>query len=89
MEQTNRQTALVTGATSGIGYQLTRLFAKDGYNLVLVARTEEDLHRLSDELVGEFKSIEVTVIPKDLSLPNAALEVYEETERLGIEVSGT
>lgn len=85
MESVNR-TALITGASSGIGYHLTRLFAKDGYNLVLVARTEEDLNRVSQEITAEFGT-RITIIPKDLSVPNAAAEVYEETQRLGIEVN--
>ena len=85
MESINK-TALITGATSGIGYQLTKLFAKDGYNLVLVARTESDLNRVSDELKNEF-GIGITVIPKDLSVPEAATEVFEETQRLGIDIN--
>jgi len=40
--QSNRY-ALITGATSGIGYELSKLFAEDGYNLIIVARTQEDL----------------------------------------------
>lgn len=87
MEQKQGQTALITGATSGIGYELAKLFAKDGYNLVLVARTEEDLHRVADELNAEFKVNKVTVIAKDLSEPNAAAEVYEQTRNAGIEVN--
>ena len=86
MEMVNK-TALVTGASSGIGYHLARLFAKDGYNLVLISRTEENLRRVSDELTSEFKTSRITIIPKDLSLPGAAAEVFAETQRQGIEVN--
>jgi uncharacterized protein len=85
MELTNK-TALITGASSGIGYELTKLFAKDRCNLVLVARTESDLQRVAEELRHEY-GVEITVIPKDLSVMGAAKEVYEETRRAGIEIN--
>lgn len=87
MESVNKGTALITGASSGIGYHLTRLFAKDGYDLVLVARTAENLSRLSEELASEFGTRRITVVPKDLSIPNAAAEVYQETKKQGIDVN--
>jgi hypothetical protein len=87
MEPVNRKTALITGASSGIGYHLSKLFAKDGYNLVLIARTEEDLHRVADEILGEYGELEITILPKDLSIPGAAAEIYEETRNKGIEIN--
>ncbi|WP_413306661.1 SDR family oxidoreductase [Bacillus sp. 1P10SD] len=77
-----KKTALITGATSGLGYEFAKLFAKDGYNLVLVARNESTLN----ELKQTYSNVEVTVIPKDLSVPGAAKEVYEEVEQNGISV---
>jgi short-subunit dehydrogenase len=56
--------ALITGATSGIGYELARLFAKDQYNLVIVARSEEELSTKATELRQQ--GIEVLPIAKDL-----------------------
>ena len=44
------QYALITGATSGIGYELAKLFAQDGFNLILVARNEDRLQQVTDEL---------------------------------------
>src|SRR5438105_9347873 len=44
------QTVLITGASSGIGYELSRLFARDRYNLVLVARSEQRLNEVAAEL---------------------------------------
>ena len=44
------KTALITGASSGIGYELTKLFARDGFGLVLVARDAPRLEKMADEL---------------------------------------
>lgn len=57
--------ALITGATSGIGYELSRLFAKDGYNLVIVARKEYELNETAEKLTSEF-GVNVEKIAKDL-----------------------
>ena len=45
--------ALITGATSGIGLELTRLFAKDGYHLIMIARSEAGLEQASGELIQQ------------------------------------
>lgn len=72
------KTALITGASSGIGYELARLFARDRYNLVIVSRDEETLKEVAEECRDLGSSL-VTVIPKDLSIPGAAAELYEQT----------
>ena len=74
--QSNRY-ALITGATSGIGYELSKLFAEDGYNLIIVARTEEDLQQQSAEFKQQF-GIDVIPIAKDLFQKEAAFELYNE-----------
>ena len=84
----NRNTggyALVTGASKGIGYELAKLFAADGYNIIAVARTEEDLNKLADELVTKYK-VQVQVISKDLFGENAATELYEQIKNSGWQV---
>jgi len=78
--------ALITGATSGIGYELAKLFAKDGYNLVIVARGDDGgLERTADELSGLF-GINVVTLSKDLFLRESAFEVYDEVKAKGIEI---
>ncbi len=77
------KTALITGASNGIGLELAKVHAENGGNLVLVARNEEKLMSLKTELESQY-SVKVYVIGKDLSLPNAAQEVYDETQRNGI-----
>lgn len=77
--------ALITGATSGIGYELAKLFAKDSYNLVLVARNKERLQEITDELKQHY-AIEVTPLAKDLFDPAAAREIYDTTKDMGITI---
>ena len=48
--------ALITGATSGIGYELAKLFAQDEYNLILVSRTKEDLDQFTKEFFHNMMS---------------------------------
>lgn len=69
-------TALITGTTSGLGYEFARLFAQDNYNLVLVSRNIEKLKKQKEKLEKEF-SIHVSVYAFDLSKPNVAKEVFE------------
>ena len=73
----NQKYALITGATSGIGYELAKIFAKDQYNLVIVARSIPDLDRISSEFKQQY-GIEVIPINKDLSLREGPFEVYNE-----------
>lgn len=81
----NNRYALITGATSGIGYELARLFAADGYNLIIVSRTAEDLEEKGSALASEY-GIAVERIAKDLFEPNAAFELYDEVKSKGLTV---
>lgn len=80
-----KNTALITGASGGIGYELAKEHAKTGGNLILIARNLEKLQAIKNELEQEF-GISVRVIEKDLSKVNAAKEVFDETEKLGLEI---
>lgn len=79
------KTALITGASSGIGLELAKIHASKGDNLVLVARNIEKLNQLKTELEKQYK-IEVYNIEKDLSVINSPLEVYEEVKSKNIQI---
>jgi len=79
------QTALITGASAGIGYDLAKIFAKEGHNLVLVARNQSALETLAEELRVRH-SIEVRVIPKDLAVATSPDEIYSECRRDSIHI---
>ena len=68
--------ALITGASSGIGYQLAKLFARDKYNLILVARREERLNQLARDMEENYQ-VRAYVIIKDLSLPQSGQEIHD------------
>jgi short-subunit dehydrogenase len=76
--------ALVTGATSGIGYEISKLLANDGYNLVVVARSNEQLQTVCDEL-RQFK-VDVTAMEKDLFQKEAAQQIFQELKSRGLSI---
>ncbi|MBC7381593.1 MAG: SDR family oxidoreductase [Bacteroidia bacterium] len=79
------KTALITGASNGIGLELAKIHAGRGGNLVLVARNKPKLEELKAELEMQYKVL-VLIIEKDLSVKDSAQQVYEEIKRLNIEV---
>ena len=81
-----KHAALITGASNGIGLELARIHAKRGGNLVLVARSQDKLKQLADELRAQYDGIQITVIAQDLTMPQAAQSVFAQTEQLGIQV---
>lgn len=85
MVENIKRHALVTGGTSGIGYELAKLLAKDGYNLVIVARSKADLERVAAELRSDY-GIEVFTMPKDLFVRQNAFEVYDLVKAHDIQI---
>jgi len=77
--------ALITGASSGIGLELARIFAENGHDVVLVARSEGKLQTLASELQSRGR-VRTHVIASDLSVPGAAQTLVERVTGLGVEI---
>jgi short-subunit dehydrogenase len=79
-----KNTALITGASNGIGLELAKVHASKGGDLILVARSKDKLEALKSEIEAQYK-VEVVCIEKDLSLPNAAQDIYNETKNIQVD----
>jgi short-subunit dehydrogenase len=79
------QTALITGASGGIGYELAKLFAQDRYNLVLVARSVDQLNQVAAELREQFGTT-VKIIALDLAMAGAAKVLFDQLQSEAVEV---
>jgi short-subunit dehydrogenase len=77
-------TALITGASSGIGYELARLFARDHHNLVLVARSADKLAQVAAEL--QTHGVTVKSVALDLTAPPAPNFLFDQLQREGIAI---
>jgi short-subunit dehydrogenase len=77
--------ALITGASRGIGWDLAHVFAQDGYDLVVVARTRKSLEELAGELQNKFRT-RVTILIKDLTDPRAPEEIHRELSEQKVRV---
>ena len=77
--------ALITGASSGIGLELAKLFARDGHDLVLVARREAQLQHLAAELAKRH-DVRATVIAADLADPSAPAEIARRVAAAALDV---
>ncbi len=80
------KTALITGASSGIGKELCAIHAERGGDLVVVARRKDKLEQIKIALEREY-AVKVMVISKDLSLAGAPKEVYDDIKNAGIEIN--
>ncbi|MEZ0393046.1 MAG: SDR family NAD(P)-dependent oxidoreductase [Pseudobdellovibrionaceae bacterium] len=77
--------ALITGASSGIGWELAHVMAAKEWDLILVARTGEKLNELKTELEKKYR-IRAQVIPMDLAKPEAALDLFRKTQGFEVEI---
>jgi short-subunit dehydrogenase len=85
MLNAQNKTALITGASFGIGMEFARVFAREGYNLVLVARTADRLRQLASEL-EKTHSTRSLILAVDLTEPGAPAYVLDQTTRADIQV---
>jgi short-subunit dehydrogenase len=77
-----RPVALVTGASSGIGLALARVLAREGHDLVLVARREPELRALADELASRYGA-DATVVVADLASASGAAQLFTDVTAAG------
>jgi len=75
-----KHTALITGATHGIGYELAKQFAQHGHDLMIVSRKKEDLRRVSKELKKDY-GIRVWTLASDLSLHDSPEQIFSFLKR--------
>src|SRR3954463_14808239 len=82
--ENNQKYALITGATSGIGLELARLFAKDQFNLIIVARNQQGLDQTAQELSET--GVDVIPIACDLSKMDEVESLCTDIEQRGLPV---
>jgi len=77
---------LLTGASSGIGYELARVFARNQYGLIIVSGNTYKLQTAKQNLQKDF-NVKIITIEKDLSKIGSALEVYEQIKEMNVDIS--
>lgn len=82
---TMSQVILITGASGGIGKELAKLFARDGFNLVLVSRSGDELQKVAKELRNEGAQ-QVEVIAMDLAKEGTSTKLFEILKKKKIEI---
>jgi len=80
-----KKVALITGASTGLGKEFAIIHAKNGDDVIIIARSEEKLQELKKELEAKY-AVNVLVIARDLSQPNAPKEIYDEVKAAGLEI---
>ncbi len=80
-----RKYAVITGASSGIGYETAKAFAKRDKNLVIAARRESNLERLKQEILGEYPDLDIVIRSTDLSVPENVYQFYDSLREYEIE----
>jgi short-subunit dehydrogenase len=81
--QTSRPLAVVTGASSGIGYEIARKLAEVGYDVVAASSNRHKLTHAAETIHGEFADAQIEIVESDLSTPNGVKKLYESLRSLG------
>lgn len=79
-------TALITGASSGIGYEMTQILAADGWDVVVAGRNTESLEKLRAKVTEKNSYITAYAVEADLSVDGAAQKLYADVKALGVNV---
>ncbi len=82
----NNLYTLITGASSGIGYELAKVFAEKQHNLILTARREELLASIKEEILSKHQNIDVQFFSLDLTENNAAEVLFEKIQKANLEI---
>jgi short-subunit dehydrogenase len=85
MSASTGKTALITGASVGIGCDLAELFARDGHSLVITARNQAQLEELAAKIRSQH-GVKADVIPQDLNEPDAAQKLFDQISARGIAI---
>ena len=80
-----KENVLITGATSGIGYELAKIFAENKYNLIISARNKNMMESIKIDFEKKY-GIKVSIFEKDLSQKNSAAELFNEGKTENIQV---
>ena len=85
MSKTTNERVLITGASSGIGFELAREFAKHGHPLVITATKESDLNKVASELSAEY-GVEVLFVAQNLLEQGSAQQLYDALQAKGVAI---
>ena len=84
VQETGKYT-VITGASSGIGYEVAKAFARRGKNLVITARRKDRLEMLKQEILGKHPDLDIVIRSTDLSVPENVYQLYESLRDYEIE----
>ena len=85
MEQNSKKYVVITGASSGIGYETAKAFAGRGKNVIIVARRHNLLEKLKEEINDEFPDVKVVVKSTDLTISKNVYQLYEDLKKYNLE----